>query len=144
MEPIINKQRSTNTTQPTSPEQTAISSHFSFCFNLPSRVFTPADLPFAKSFVSDEVEATATIEYIEKQKPRGAVHPEYLAHLCRYSKKRVEVCDKTLAALARASQHSARQGVLGPGQQAPRIAILEEYCESNKKLWEKLRGLVEA
>ncbi|KAK2041777.1 hypothetical protein LZ31DRAFT_596924 [Colletotrichum somersetense] len=128
MEPIVNKQRSTNTTRPTSPEQTAISSHFSFCF----------------SFVSDEVEATATIEYIEKQKPRSAVHPEYLAHLCRYSKERVEVYDKTLVALAHASQHSVRQGVLGPDQQAPEIATLEEYCENNKKLWEKLRGLVEA
>ncbi|KAK2052802.1 hypothetical protein LY76DRAFT_525950 [Colletotrichum caudatum] len=77
-------------------------------------------------------------------KPRGAVHPEYLAHLVRYSEERVESCRKTLAALARVSQPSARQGVFGPGQQAPEIAALEEYCENNKKLWEKLQGLVEA
>ncbi|KAK1992139.1 hypothetical protein LX36DRAFT_315889 [Colletotrichum falcatum] len=116
MEPIATKP------QPTSPEQKAMNFHLSFCLNL----------------ASDEVTAHATIDYVEKYKPGGAVHPEYLAHLGRYAKERVEFCDKTLAVLARHGVH------LADHQAPPEVAVIEGYCENNIKLWKKLQGLVEA
>ncbi|KAK1598845.1 uncharacterized protein LY79DRAFT_665435 [Colletotrichum navitas] len=140
-EPVTNAQQSVNipqpantqlygnTPQPTSMEQTAINFPFSF-FLVNNSIFDNR----IKSFVLDEVEAITTIEYIEKHKPSDTVHPEYLAHLSRPTKERVEFCDKTLAALDRAWKQS----------QAPEIGILEDCYENNKKLWEKLRGLIDA
>ncbi|KAK1982785.1 hypothetical protein LZ30DRAFT_589804 [Colletotrichum cereale] len=93
---------------------------------------------------STNLEQTAIGFYLFFCLPGGTVHPEYLAHLGRYSKERVEFCEKTLAALDRAWQLSVRQGVLRADQQAPEIAILEDYCENNLELWKKLKGLVEA
>ncbi|EFQ25182.1 hypothetical protein CGRA01v4_06479 [Colletotrichum graminicola] len=72
-----------------------------------------------------------------------AVHPEYLAHLGRHSKERVELCDKTLVTLDLAWKQSVRQGILQPDRQALEIGILEDYCENSKKLWKKPRGPVD-
>ncbi|KAK2012409.1 hypothetical protein LZ32DRAFT_678260 [Colletotrichum eremochloae] len=134
MEPIANAQQSANMPQPPnmqqsdSLEQPVINLHVSFCLSL----------------VSDEVTAISSIEYIEKHKLDGAVHLEYLAHLNRYSKERVEYCEKTLAALGRARELSVREGILRPDQKATQIAVLVDCFENNLKLWKKLQGLVEA
>ncbi|KAK1962833.1 hypothetical protein LY78DRAFT_585919 [Colletotrichum sublineola] len=114
MEPIANAQQSANMPQPADMQQ------------------------------SDSLEQPVINLHVSFCLLDGAVHPEYLAHLSRYFKERVEYCEKTLATLGRARELSVREGILQPDQQATQIAVLVDCCENNLKLWKKLQGLVEA
>ncbi|KZL85355.1 hypothetical protein CI238_07369 [Colletotrichum incanum] len=96
------------------------------------------------TFMMDEAMAKRTIAFVKKHRADGIINPEYLAHVGRYSVQRVKFCEKSLEAFDRAWVRTVQDGHLQQNEQAPELAILEDFCEYNITLWKELIRLVQA